>query len=59
VTPLFTRMSDALWQQFTQFCEELGMDQCPVCGYYCNGNGANGCIDKPYLQECLDKGGER
>ena len=21
--------------------------QCPVCGYYCLGNGGMGCIDKP------------
>jgi len=21
--------------------------QCPVCGYYCLGNGGHGCIDKP------------
>jgi hypothetical protein len=20
---------------------------CPVCGYYCSGNGGYGCIDKP------------
>ena len=26
--------------------EEL---QCPVCGYYCLGNGGVGCIDKPSL----------
>ena len=25
--------------------------QCPVCGYYCLGNGGNGCIDKPSI--CL------
>ena len=23
--------------------------QCPVCGYYCLGNGGYGCIDKPSL----------
>ena len=23
--------------------------QCPVCGYYCLGNGGHGCIDKPNL----------
>lgn len=23
--------------------------QCPVCGYYCNGKGGIGCIDKPEL----------
>lgn len=23
--------------------------QCPVCGYYCLGNGGHGCIDKPSL----------
>jgi len=23
--------------------------QCPVCGYYCLGNGGSGCIDKPAL----------
>jgi len=32
--------------------------QCPVCGYYCLGNGGEGCIDKPSmlakLQEQLD-----
>jgi hypothetical protein len=22
---------------------------CPVCGYYCLGNGGRGCIDKPFL----------
>ena len=22
---------------------------CPVCGYYCLGNGGLGCIDKPLL----------
>ena len=22
---------------------------CPVCGYYCLGNGGYGCIDKPNL----------
>lgn len=22
---------------------------CPVCGYYCLGNEASGCIDKPFL----------
>jgi len=25
--------------------------QCPVCGYYCLGNGGYGCIDKPTLFE--------
>ena len=25
--------------------------QCPVCGYYCLGNGGNGCIDKPSMVE--------
>ena len=25
--------------------------QCPVCGYYCLGNGGYGCIDKPKLVE--------
>lgn len=25
----------------------LGDIQCPVCGYYCLGNGGIGCIDKP------------
>ena len=25
--------------------------QCPVCGYYCLGNGGHGCIDKPKLVE--------
>lgn len=24
-------------------------ETCPVCGYYCNGNGGIGCIDKPAL----------
>jgi len=24
-------------------------EQCPVCGYYCLGNGGHGCIDKPTL----------
>jgi len=24
---------------------------CPVCGYYCNGNGGIGCIDKPNLYD--------
>ena len=24
-------------------------DQCPVCGFYCTGNGGNECIDKPSL----------
>lgn|SRR3990167_1899296 len=24
-------------------------EQCPVCGYYCLGNGGFGCIDKPTL----------
>lgn len=23
--------------------------QCPVCGYYCLGNGGRGCIDKPAM----------
>lgn len=23
--------------------------QCPVCGFYCLGNGGLGCIDKPYI----------
>jgi len=23
--------------------------QCPVCGYYCLGNGGEGCIDKPSM----------
>ena len=23
--------------------------QCPVCGYYCLGNGGIGCIDKPSM----------
>lgn len=23
--------------------------QCPICGYYCLGNGGYGCIDKPKL----------
>jgi hypothetical protein len=22
-------------------------ESCPVCGYYCLGNGGMGCIDKP------------
>lgn len=22
---------------------------CPVCGYYCLGNGGTDCIDKPFL----------
>jgi hypothetical protein len=28
--------------------------QCPVCGYYCLGNGGIGCIDKPsaIVHEC-------
>jgi hypothetical protein len=25
--------------------------QCPVCGYYCLGNGGFGCIDKPFFQK--------
>jgi hypothetical protein len=24
-------------------------ERCPVCGYYCLGNGGIGCIDKPKL----------
>ena len=24
---------------------------CPVCGYYCLGNGGMGCIDKPSMLE--------
>lgn len=24
-------------------------EHCPVCGYYCDGNGGIGCIDKPTL----------
>ena len=27
--------------------EPIGEIQCPVCGYYCLGNGGRGCIDKP------------
>lgn len=29
--------------------EEMGAYDCPVCGYYCLGNGGFGCIDKPFL----------
>ena len=30
--------------------ERLAMDvECPVCGYYCNGNGGIYCIDKPKM----------
>ena len=24
-------------------------ESCPVCGYYCQGKGGYGCIDKPKL----------
>lgn len=27
--------------------------QCPVCGYYCLGNGGDECIDKPSMLEKL------
>ncbi len=27
--------------------------QCPVCGYYCLGNGGKGCIDKPSMMQSL------
>lgn len=30
---------------------EHSEDICPVCGYYCLGNGGDGCIDKPALVE--------
>ncbi len=33
--------------------------QCPVCGYYCLGNGGFGCIDKPRLVELEDENHER
>lgn len=26
-------------------------ETCPVCGYYCLGNGGIGCIDKPALEK--------
>lgn len=29
-------------------------EQCPVCGYYCNGKGGIGCIDKPNLVEPIN-----
>ena len=32
---------------------------CPVCGYYCLGNGGLGCIDKPYLIEIEKKNEKR
>lgn len=27
--------------------------QCPVCGFYCLGNGGVGCIDKPAMVAAL------
>jgi hypothetical protein len=32
-------------QETADACEA----HCPVCGYYCLGNGGHGCIDKPAL----------
>ena len=29
--------------------EDMANVQCPICGYYCLGNGGAGCIDKPEL----------
>jgi len=28
---------------------------CPVCGYYCLGNGGHGCIDKPSLYKSKEQ----
>lgn len=28
--------------------------QCPVCGYFCTGNGGIGCIDKPFFVHLKD-----
>lgn len=34
---------------------EVAALQCPVCGYYCVGNGGIGCIDKKGLYEITQR----
>jgi len=29
--------------------------QCPVCGYYCIGQGGHGCIDKPSIVKAAEQ----
>ena len=44
--PLYTRPEpEAEPVRNNAFDDEI----CPVCGYYCNGKGGFGCIDKPVL----------
>jgi hypothetical protein len=43
-----------LWQRFKHWLNEttpVTELHCPVCGYYCLGNGGMGCIDKLRLFE--------
>lgn len=35
--------------------ERVSEIQCPACGYYCNGKGGFGCIDKPTLVAANEK----
>lgn len=35
--------------------KEIENLSCPVCGYYCLGNGGHGCIDKKSLYESKSK----
>jgi hypothetical protein len=34
--------------------KEINAMICPVCGYYCFGNGGQGCIDKKGLMEKVE-----
>lgn len=49
----------ALRQQAGEPTSEIVDSQCPVCGYYCLGNGGVGCIDKPAMLATMQKGIEK
>jgi len=38
-------------EQLSPLIKSLLESQCPVCGYYCTGNGGFGCIDKKSLMK--------
>lgn len=38
--------------------EDANEITCPVCGYYCLGNGGIYCIDKPFLVKAQKEQGE-
>jgi hypothetical protein len=49
-------MFDSIKDKILSLLEELNNDKpenfiCPVCGFYCLGNGGVGCIDKPSMIE--------